>query len=123
MRHFLLFFLLVCALAGCTDDAVFVIDITAPEGLEGRESELRRFRVVLENGGAEDLLLFPEDGPQTIALPTDFSFSLPKERAGLVTVNVEALDAQDGVIAVGTGGAELALGQRTRFEIQLSLVQ
>jgi hypothetical protein len=107
------------ALSACTDDAVFVIDVTAPGGLEGREFEIQRLRVSLDNNGVQDVLLFPEDGPVAVVLPTSLSFSLPKEREGLINVTIEALDDAENTLGSGAGGAELARGQRTRFEVQL----
>lgn len=116
-----LFAVLALSALGCTRDAVFVIDIAAPETLNGQENNITRLRATLSNAGAEDVLLYPEDGPVQVTLPTDFSFSLPKERAGDVEVFVEALDANENVIGVGSGSAEIAYGQRTRFLINLSV--
>ena len=112
----LVFFLL----GGCTRDAVFVVDLATNNGLNGLETNIQRVRATLSNNGTQDVLLFPEDGPVTVALPTDFSFSLPKELSGEVEVFVEVLDGAQTVIGIGSGSAEVALGQRTRFLIDLT---
>lgn len=121
MRPYKTLLLFLFFLVGsCTRDAVFVVDLATNDGLDGQEPNIRRVRATLSNNGTQDILLFPEDGPVTVALPTDFSFSLPKELSGEVEVFVEALNGADTVIGVGSGSAEIALGQRTRFLIDLT---
>jgi hypothetical protein len=120
------FALLLAALlfAGCTLDAVFVIDVAAPDGLAGREVDIRRLRVTLENDDITEVLLFPEEGPAAaVPLPTDFSFSVPKERRGVVEVTVEALDAQEIVIGLGQSAGTIGLGQRNRFTVELDPIE
>jgi hypothetical protein len=104
----------------CTDDAVFVVDVAADNGLAGQDANVRRLRATLSNGVEQDILSFPEDGPVEIDLPTAFSFSLPKELSGDVNVLVEALDENQLVIGIGNGSAPIRLGERTRFLINLA---
>jgi hypothetical protein len=106
---------------GCTSDAVFVVDLASNDGLAGQEANIQRVRATLSNNGTQDVLIFPEDGPVAVPLPTDFSFSLPKElNGGEVEVFVEVLDASQNVIGIGSGSAVVAQGQRTRFLIDLT---
>jgi hypothetical protein len=114
---FLLGFLFVFS---CTDDAVFVVDVAADNGLAGQDGNIQRIRATLTNGAEQDVLLFPEEEPTTISLPTAFSFSLPKELSGDVEVLVEALDANSLIIGTGIGAAPISLGERTRFLINLT---
>jgi hypothetical protein len=105
-------------LSSCTLDAVFVIDVSAATSFTDRD-DVRRLEVTLRNVEQESVLLFPEDGPSLVEFPTDFSFSVPKEREGLVNISIEALDKDDVVIATGSGSAIIALGERTRLEVRL----
>jgi hypothetical protein len=120
MQRYIYLALVILLFIGCTRDAVFVVDLATNDGLNGQEESIRRIRATLSNNGVQDILLFPEDGPVTVTLPTDFSFSLPKELSGEVEVFVEALDQSGTVVGLGSGTAEIALGQRTRFLIDLT---
>jgi hypothetical protein len=120
MRQYKSLLLVLFLLGGCTSDAVFVVDLATNNGLNGQEINIKRIRATLSNNGTQDVLLFPEDGPVNVVLPTDFSFSLPKELSGDVEVFVEVLDSAQVVIGIGSGSAEVALGQRTRFLIDLT---
>lgn len=114
-----LLFLFALFWAGCTTDAVFVVDVDAPEGLLGREGDIRRLVVTVEHEGKQSVLLFPEEAPVPIPLPTDFSFSTPNDLRGVIEVEIEALDEQEQVIGVGASAATIAPGERTRFTIIL----
>jgi hypothetical protein len=119
MKPYKLLALFVFLLGSCTRDAVFVVDL-ATDDLSGQESNIRRVRATLSNNGTQDILLFPEDGPVAVTLPTDFSFSLPGNSSGDVEVFVEVLDTTQTVIGLGSGSAVIARGQRTRFLINLT---
>jgi hypothetical protein len=114
--------LLVLGGVACTKPAansLVVVTVTAAPAM----STVTQLRVLAENGGKQEIELFPPANAGTpIAFTTSFALSLPKSRSGQLDLTVEALDASSRIVASGKQSVTIAVGARAFVTINLALV-
>jgi hypothetical protein len=111
-------FALAALTGGCADpDSVVLVEVDG-QGLSG----IMRLRASVTVGLDTRVLLVPTN-PQAIPLPTSFTVQIDGSRQGSVGIAVEALDANQAVLARGEALiGELLVGQTNELQVTLEPV-
>ena len=112
----LLSWIVLASSCGADPDSVVLVHVDGDATLPG----IVRLRATLSNAEVSDSKLFPAAAPvQAIALPTAFSITLARARAGDLDIALDALDAQGDI--VGNGAARVAIQTGGRAEVTITL--
>ena len=107
----------LAASCGSDADSLVIVRVDGPATLPA----VFRLRATLSNAGTADSKLYPLSKPtQAIMLGTAFSITLPRGRAGDLDIAMDALGAQDDVVANGAARAVIQAGGRVEVSVALS---
>jgi len=120
-QPFLALALLPC-LAACVDDTYAVVSVLTDSGsVDG----VAQFRVYVEDGSAQDTLLYPKQRSESLHLdtshPVTFSVEFSSSRAGQATFEVEALDVDGTVLGYGKAPVAIVEGKVVNVSVPVVL--
>jgi cysteine-rich repeat protein len=108
--------LIGAASCGGQGDSVVVVHVATG----GTVPAVFQLRATLSNADASDLKVFPDLPASTaIGLPTAFSLTLPRGRAGSLDIALDALSAEGDVVANGAAGITIKRGGESEVTITL----
>jgi hypothetical protein len=108
--------------AACSDDSYAVVSVLTRSGsVDG----VAQFRVYVENGSAQDTLLYPKQRSESLHLdtgqPVTFSVEFTSSRAGQATFEVEPIDRDGNVLGYGKATAAVAKDAVVNVPVRVEL--
>jgi cysteine-rich repeat protein len=122
-RLHLLTISLVAGLAqSCTHNSNVIVQVDCDTAALSPSLDITSVHVVITNGVDSQQTFFPTSNSASgglLEFPATFALVLPPSRSGVITVDIEGIDAQSQTIASGTATSTLHVSGRTNIFIAL----